>query len=275
MTILSGSFVEYGPRTEGGGDVLAVDCEGAHEGASDAKEDMEFLRGLLGWSYGRYEWLSVSSVPTKVVAVGAGGRFEGDCGLGVVEALEGGGLEAVEALDGGGLGIVEALEGGGDGLPFGQRLTLSPTPDRAYALVLRSVSVWAASLGFCLCFQLLFCQPLLLPRFSLCLFLCLPLSPLSRLPCFPLSSLLIFLVSSFAFESLPPFPDLFFSRLSFPSLLFSELSQSSCRLLPPLLLCLLGLFLFCPFSCFFAGLFPRVLRVGFGPRRGLWWRPLP
>lgn len=62
MTILSGSFVEYGPREcDGGGVERAVDSEAAYEEA--AKDDCEdvyavgaFL-GDFGLSYGRKEYI--------------------------------------------------------------------------------------------------------------------------------------------------------------------------------------------------------------------------
>jgi hypothetical protein len=53
MTILSGSFVVYGPRMEPGGDVRAVVCEGAHEDSELRDVSEGLFRGFL--SYGRNE----------------------------------------------------------------------------------------------------------------------------------------------------------------------------------------------------------------------------
>jgi hypothetical protein len=62
MTILSGSLVVYGPRTDGGGVVFDVDWDGAHDD-SETTEALDFLRlGCFGWSYGRYELAVVYAV---------------------------------------------------------------------------------------------------------------------------------------------------------------------------------------------------------------------
>jgi hypothetical protein len=69
MTILSGSFVWYGPRVEGGGVVRAVECEGAYEDSEyiDEAEVPAWWYGRLGLSYGRYEYEASSSAAVLTV----------------------------------------------------------------------------------------------------------------------------------------------------------------------------------------------------------------